>query len=221
MNADDTVDGKIALLIADDHPIFRAGLKQIVERLGWLRVVAEADAGESALAQIRYLQPDMAILDIAMPGMDGLEVLARLAEQPAMPAVIIVTSYDDRAYMEHALQLGARAFVLKDSAGEDMAYCLEAVRRGELFISPTVGAHTPKLPRVAPQESPALDSLTRMERDVLGKVAQFKTSKEIALELGISYRTVQNHRANICTKLGLRGTHQLMALAREYKHLLD
>ena len=208
------------LLIADDHPIFRQGMKQILEPVKWLRIVAEAESGDSALTQIKYLKPDLAILDLAMPGMDGLEVLeqARLYH-PDMIATI-VTSYDDKAYLDRALELGARAYVVKDGAAENMVHCLEAVRRGEIYISPSLGGRTPKLPRLDIGESPSLDLLTETERIVLAEVAQFQTSKEIARELGVSYRTIQNHRANICAKLDLKGSHQLMSFAREHSEML-
>lgn len=208
------------LLIADDHPIFRQGLKQIIERLPWLEVVAEAESGDAALAKLEYQAPDMLALDIAMPGVDGLEVLRRAGELDNVPAVIIITSYDDRAYLDRAMELGARAFVLKDSAGEDIVSCLEAVRRGEIYISPSLGSHIPNLPQVGSADLQKLDTLTPTERTVLSKVAEFKTSKEIALELGVSYRTVQNHRSNICDKLDLHGVHQLMAFAREHSERL-
>ncbi|MEE4144743.1 MAG: response regulator transcription factor [Halieaceae bacterium] len=209
------------VLIADDHPIFRQGLKQIVEKLPDMKIVSEAETGEATIAQTRYHKPDLILLDIAMPGMDGLQVLESLAGLDDMPAVIIVTSYDDRAYLDRAMELGARAYVLKDSAGDDLVNCLQAVNRGEIYITPSLGSHTPQIPKVPSIGTTGLDTLTRMEHIILTRVAQFKTSKEIAVELGISYRTVQNHRANICGKLGLHGAHQLMAFAREHSSLLS
>jgi len=214
------VENKKTALIADDHPIFRQGMKQILAAIPWLRIVAEAESGESALAQIEYLKPDIAILDIAMPGMDGLTVLEKARKiQPTLIA-IIVTSYDDSAYMERALELGASAYVLKDGASECMQLCLDAVNRGEVFISPSLGRPAPQLPDLNSADSQALDILTEMERVVLSKVAEFKTSKEIAAELNISFRTVQNHRANISAKLDLRGSHQLVSFARKHRNIL-
>ncbi len=204
------------VLIADDHPIFRQGMKQILSGLGWLRIIAEAESGESALTQITYLKPDIAILDIAMPGMDGLTVLEKSkALQPDL-LVIIVTSYDDKAYMERALQLGASAYVLKDGASECLEQCMRTVDEGEIFISPSIGGLAPILPNFSADNLPSLGILTEMERVVLDKVAEFKTSKEIAGELNISFRTVQNHRANISSKLDLHGAHQLVSFAREH-----
>jgi len=208
------------LLIADDHPIFRQGMKQALEPIPWLRIVAEAESGDSALTQIRYLKPDIVILDIAMPGMDGLEVLEKLRQDQPQIIAIIVTSYDDKAYLERALDLGVNAYVIKDGAVENMVQCFETVRRGEVFISPSLGARTPKLPELVTSESELLKTLTEMEHIVLAKVAQFQTSKEIARDLGVSFRTIQNHRAHICAKLDLRGPHQLMSFARANNELL-
>ena len=102
-----------------------------------------------------------------------------------------------------------------------MVHCLEAVRRGEVYISPSLGGRTPKLPKLNSGELSSLDLLTPTERIVLAEVARFQTSKEIARELGVSFRTIQNHRANICTKLDLKGSHQLMSFAREHSELLN
>jgi DNA-binding NarL/FixJ family response regulator len=210
-----------SLLIADDHPIFRQGLKQILQPLDWLEIVAEAESGDSALAQVRYLKPDMAILDLAMPGMDGLKVLERCREERPELQVIIVTSYDDAAYLERAMELGARAYVVKDSAGEDLAECLAAVAAGNVYISPSMTGHAPKPPMLERNTPEALELLTDTERRVLRGVAEFKTSKEIARELDVSYRTVQNHRANIADKLDLKGRHALMRFARAHRSALD
>ena len=208
------------LLIVDDHPVFRAGLKQVVIGVGGFEVVAEADTGESALMQIRHLGPDIVMLDLAMPGMDGLEVMEHLSEEDKLPMVIVVTSYDDKAYLDRAFELGARAFVIKDSAVTDLVDCLEAVCNGGIYISPSLGRNKPLLPKIDHSAASALEQLTPTERHVLVNLAQFKTSKHIAKELGMSYRTVQNHRSHICSKLGLKGSHQLMCFAAEYAHLL-
>jgi len=209
------------LLIADDHPIFRQGMKQILESVSWLRIVAEAESGDSALTQIKFLKPDIAILDIAMPGMDGLEVLEKTRQLQPKLIVIIVTSYDDKAYLERAIELGASAYILKDSASENMVHCMEAIRRGEVYISPSLTGRTPKLPGLVSSDLESLGMLTKMERVVLARVAKFQTSKEIARDLDISFRTIQNHRAHICAKLDLKGSHQLMSFAREHSELLS
>jgi len=130
---------------------------------------------------------------------------------------IIVTSYDESAYVERAFDLGARAYVIKDAAVDDLLACLTAVARGDLFVSQALGGYRAKLPEPDPAGLRALESLTAMERRVFAMVGEFKTSKQIAQELNLSHRTIQNHRANICRKLGLHGTHQLMSFAREHQ----
>lgn len=202
------------LLIADDHPIFRQGLKRIVEELPNIRLVAEAESGDSALAQLRHLKPDLALIDLAMPGMDGLRVLeAGLELQPDLRAIII-TSYNDQAYLDRALALGARAYLVKDSAAEHLVACIERVMAGDTYISPAMGRSDLALPALEEDSARLLEQLTDMERKVLAEVARFRTSKEIARSLGISFRTVQNHRANIAGKLDLHGNHKLVQFAR-------
>ena len=197
-----------SLLIADDHPLFRQGIKHALEKIEWLKIVGEAESGDSALAQIRFLKPDVALLDLAMPGMDGLNVLEKAFEFNTNIIVVIITSYDDTAYLERAFELGASAYLLKDSVSDNLVKCLESVCRGDRYISSSLGSYLIKLPSTSKSNSEILDSLTQMERKVLTQVANFLTSKEIARKLDISFRTVQNHRSNICAKLKLTGTNQ-------------
>jgi DNA-binding NarL/FixJ family response regulator len=212
---------KKTLLIADDHPIFRQGMKQILQSIEWLKVVGEAESGESALSQIKYLKPDIVMLDIAMPGMDGLKVLEKASGLEHKFATIVVTSYDDAAYLERSFDLGAKAYVLKDAATNDLLECIDTVARGGMFISPSLGSHELKLPGIEGASTELLKVLTRKELEVLSLVADFKTSKQIARELDASYRTVQNHRAHICRKVDLHGPHQLMNFARRYKDAVN
>jgi DNA-binding NarL/FixJ family response regulator len=208
------------LLIADDHPIFRQGMKQILASIPGLKVVAEAQTGDAALSQIRFHSPDMVMLDIAMPGMDGLEVLRRASADGHTFTAIIVTSYDDSAYLEHAFDLGARAYVLKDAAATDLVDCVTTVIAGGMFISPTLGSYELKLPQAGSGSDELMAHLTKAELKVLSLVADFKTSKQIARELNVSHRTIQNHRTHICRKLDLHGVHQLMSFAREHHSVI-
>lgn len=209
------------LLIADDHPIFRQGMKQILQGIEWLKVVGEAESGESALSQIKHLEPDLVMLDLAMPGMDGLKVLEHASALEHRFSTIIVTSYDDVAYLERAFDLGAQAYVLKDAAATDLMDCIDAVASGHKFISPSLGSHELKLPEIEDGPTELLKSLTRKEMEILSLAADFKTSKQIAHDIKASYRTVQNHRAHICQKLDLHGPHQLMNFARRYKGTIN
>lgn len=200
------------ILIADDHPIFRQGLKSVLSSIPGITVLAEASNGREALERVRDLHPDILLLDLEMPELDGLTVLQRLSAEKTPVTCIVLTSYDDESYMQYALQLGARGFVLKDEAEECLVEALQSIIAGETFISPGIG----ESPAITPctVDSNQLDLLTGMEKKVLRQVANFKTSKEIALDMDISYRTVQTHRSNICKKLGLTGANQLMQFAR-------
>ncbi len=208
------------ILIVDDHPIFRQGLKHILESLEWAKVIGEAENGDSAQVQIRLLQPDIVILDLAMPGKDGLSVLEETRKEYPDQIVIIITSYDDLAYLKQALRLGARAYVLKDSATGNLVQCLETVLAGDVFISPSFGNAPSLLPSSPSPDNKLLEGLTKTEKQILGMVAKYMTSKEIAKELSISYRTVQNHRTHICEKLSLKGAHQLMSFAQRNLEML-
>ena len=203
------------LIIADDHPIFRHGVRHILSELPWIAIMAEAETGLSALTQVTHLKPDLLLLDLELPGMDGLDILKNITAAGMETAVIILTSYDDEAHLAKALELGAKAYVLKDEAGQTLISALEQVRSGNTYISPSLGAHVKISPSLHGEQQRQLASLTDMERQILEAVARFKTSKEIARDLGISYRTVQNHRSNICAKLDLKGPHQLLQFAKD------
>lgn len=200
------------VLIADDHPIFRRGLCDVLLEAGGYEIVAQVGDGEAALERCRVLRPDVALLDIEMPGPNGLEILRTLASQPESPAVVLLTMYDE--YVAQAIELGARGYVLKDRAELEVVICLEQVRAGRVFVSPALAD-----PRVS-GASPGWEELTAAERRVLHLLANFKTSREIAAELGISVRTVQNHRAHAADKLGLRGANALLRFALDHRHLL-
>jgi DNA-binding NarL/FixJ family response regulator len=211
----------ISVLLADDHPVVRHGLRQVIELDRQLRVVAEAGDGGEALRLLRELRPRVALLDIDMPGLDGVAV-ARAARDERLPAALVfLTVYREERFFNHALDLGVRGYVLKDSAVADIVSGIKAVAAGQYFTSPAMTAHlvaranrTP--PRAAPPQAAGLAGLTATERRVLRLIAEYKTSKEIAADLCISFRTVNTHRANICQKLGLHGNHALMKFALDH-----
>lgn len=211
---------EIRIVIADDHPIFRSGLKQTIESDPHLKVVGEAPDGKTALRFIEELKPDVVLLDINMPEMDGTEV-AREARQRRLPGeFIFLTMHDDEAMFNKAMSLGVKGYVLKDSAVTDIVNCINAVAAGQSYTSPALTSYLLKrrFGRATSTDSlPGLDDLSPTERAVLRMVAQYKTSKEIADELCIHYRTVENCRSSICTKLDLHGSHALIKFALQHQ----
>lgn len=211
---------EIRIVIADDHPIFRRGLRMVVESDPLLKVVAEADDGESALARVVELRPDVAVLDINMPPPDGLAVARRLREERSAAAVVFLTMHRDEALLDTALDLGVKGFVVKDGAAGEIVGCVKAVATGQSFYSPTLTGLllTRRSPSGTPDvQSPSVNDLTASERRVLSLVAEALTNKEIAERMFISVRTVEHHRANICAKLGLTGRNSLLAFALTHK----
>jgi DNA-binding NarL/FixJ family response regulator len=211
---------EIRVLIADDHPVFRRGLRQVIESESTFRVVAEADDGRSALESIRAHKPDIAVLDIHMPEMGGFDLIREIKREKLAVEVIFLTMYDDESMFNAAMDLGAKGYVLKDSAISDIISSLRSVAASRPYISPALSGfllnRSERATKLASQH-PGLNDLTATERRILKLVSEYKTSKEIAEELCIHYRTVDNHRTNISQKLGLRGSHALLKFALEHK----
>lgn len=215
---------EIRIVIADDHPIFRRGLRSVIETDPRLKVVAEAEDGEVALEQIQTLQPEIALLDMEMPNKGGFEVLRAIQEKKLPVAVIFLTMHKDERFFNAALNLGVKGYVLKDSAVNDAIASIKAVAAGENFISPQLSTYlVSRRGRAASlaEQKPGLNNLTAAERQVLRLIAANKTSKEIGDELCISIRTVEKHRANISEKLELHGSHVLLSFALEHKSELS
>jgi DNA-binding NarL/FixJ family response regulator len=215
---------EIRIVIADDHPIFRRGLRNLIEADPRLKIVGEAEDGEMALEHIRVAQPELAILDVAMPLKDGFEVMRAMREEGLGVGVIFLTMHQDERFFNAAMDRGAKGYVLKDSAVNDIIASIKAVAAGQNFISPALSTYL--LNRNVRATSlvaakPSLKDLTETERRVLQLIAANQTSKEIAGALYISIRTVEKHRANICQKLELRGSHALLNFALEHKSELS
>lgn len=211
---------EITILIADDHPIFRQGLRQIIETDTSLKVVAEAGDGETALKLIAEVKPLVAILDVNMPYRDGFGVLRAVREQQLATEVVFLTMHNDKKYFNAALDAGVKGYMLKDCAATEIINCLRAVASGQSYISPQLSSHLINRTRRADhltKRRPAVDSLTVTERRVLKLLAEYKTSQEIADQLCISVRTVHHHRANIAEKLELKGSHALLKFATEHQ----
>ncbi len=205
------------IVIADDHPIFRGGLRQIIEGERSFTVVGEASDGETALRLVRELEPDVAILDLNMPGLGGFAVIGEIRRWNLPCRIIVLTMHDEEAIFAKAMSLGVGGYVLKDGAVADIVNCLHAVCRGQSYTSTAVTSYLFK--RAAGNARPVkgIGALTPTERTVLRLISEYKTSREIAAELGISHRTVENHRNNISAKLDVSGSHALIKYALQHR----
>jgi DNA-binding NarL/FixJ family response regulator len=198
---------EIRVLIADDHPIVRKGLRISVEEDPGLAVVAEASDGEAALAMIKKLKPHVAVLDIDMPKMDGLAVGRELLRQKIKTEVIFLTFHSDEDLFRAAVDMGAKGYILKDSASQEIVAAVRAVAAGRPYLSSAITAQMLQK-KEPPPKTPAEElssRLTPTERRVMQLIAEGKSSKEIGAALDIHYRTVENHRTNICRKFSLEG----------------
>lgn len=213
---------RTSILIADDHPLFRRGLRAAIEESGHYRVIAEAGDGESAIRQIERHAPDVAFVDLAMPIKDGLAVAAWGAGQDLATRIVIMTLYKERDFVDRAVELGAVGYLVKDDAQDEVLRCLELVLAGEFYLSSAVGAPNPAPPVIAadPAIRAAVGRLTPAQRAVLKHVAEYRTSKEIARLLDLSPKTVENHRANMAATLRLHGANALLQFAVRHRHLL-
>jgi DNA-binding NarL/FixJ family response regulator len=213
----------IGVLIADDHPIFRAGLRHVIESQPNMRVVAEAGDGHEALAAIEARSPDVAVLDIDMPGCDGLEVARALRDGRSATRVIFLTLHTDARFLDAALDAGACGYVPKESAVTEIAGAIRSVHGGQQYVSPVLSGALINRRRAADalvRELPALDTLTPTEMKVLKLVAEIKSTKEIADALCVSPRTVEHHRTSIAAKLDLHGSHALTRFAVKHQSAL-
>ena len=211
---------EISIVIADDHPIFRQGLRQMIEMEDGIQVVGEAPDGVAALNIIEELKPDVAVLDINMPNMKGFDVAREIRQRGLDVGIIFLTMYDDERMFNEALNVGALGYLLKDSAISDIADSVRAVASGQHFISPSISRfliNRSSRSATLSEQRPSLKNLTPSELRVLKLISEHKTSKEIAAQLFISYRTVENHRTNICQKMGIHGSNALIKFALEHK----
>ena len=215
---------EIRIVVADDHPIVRQGLRQAMEAVRGLKVVAEATDGLMALDQIKSLKPRVAVLDIDMPELDGFGVVRALRSERIDVEVVFLTIHRDEDFLNEAINLGAKGYVLKDSALTDIVNCVKLVASGQHYVSPALTdllLNRQRRTASLSQRKPELKDLSPAERRVLKLLAEYKTSREIAAELFISHRTVETHRTNICNKLEIHGNHSLMKFALAHKSELS
>jgi len=213
----------INVIVADDHPVFRKGLVHTIGGDSALRLVGEADTGNAVLEMIREKNPDVALLDIAMPGMSGLEVARVVQEGGLSTRVVVLTMYADEETFNAAMDAGVSGYVLKENAIAEILNSVKTVARGEYYISPTMSGYLverSKRRQAAFNAIPELASLTAAEWRVLKLIGGSRTSKEIAENLSISAKTVENHRASIAAKLRLHGNNAVLKFALEHRALL-
>jgi DNA-binding NarL/FixJ family response regulator len=206
----------IKILIADDHHIFRKGLLSILAEDESIKVIGEASNGDEAYDMSKKMLPDIALLDIDMPGLSGLDVARKLKEENSPVKAVILTMHKDREYFDEAMELDIKAYVLKDSIANDLIDCIKKVAEGDYYISPSISRFLVEKKKSGKEHS-LIDMLTPAEIQILRLISQNKTSTQIANELFRSIRTIENHRNNICIKLGLKGPHALLLFAIENK----
>jgi len=203
----------VRVLLVDDHPLVRAGIRRVLETRAGLTVVGEAPNGLEALRLIEASRPDVVVLDLAMPELDGLELLQRLRDRSGSLRILVLTMHAQREYIRRAIQAGADGYLLKESAVQELLAAIESVLGGQPYYSPAVAAELARAAAEPPGgESPERPRLTGREREVLSGIARGLSTKEIAAELDISARTVETHRANLMGKLELRS----IALLTQY-----
>ncbi len=202
----------VRVLLADDHTLVRAGLKKLLESMPNIQVVGEAGDGLALLALAEQLQPHLVLMDIAMPGLNGLEATARLTRAWPNIRVLILSMHQNEAYVRQALRHGAAAYLLKDAAPLELELAIAAVLRGETFLSPAVsrGVVSDYVQRLRSEEQPS-QLLTPRQREVLQLVAEGLSTKEIARHLDLSVKTVDTHRSQLMKQLDI---HDVAGLVR-------
>jgi DNA-binding NarL/FixJ family response regulator len=204
------------ILIVDDHPFLRHGLRDFIQQKSRFKVIGEGADGEEALRLLSEMRPDILIIDIDMPRLNGLETIRALRQLPFPVKVVILTMYKEEDVYNVAMDLGAKAYLLKENAPNEILEALEKVAGGETFVSPLMQEARQRRGERAQallSSKPQIEALTPAERRILKLIGEDHTSKEIADQLGLSIRTVDNHRHHICNKLGLHGTHSLLKFA--------
>lgn len=210
---------KHSVIFADDHPIFRSGVREVLNEIRTVELLGEAKDGAEAYGLIVAHRPELAILDLEMPVLSGLDVCKKVLSEKAQTRFIILTMHREKHFFKAAMEAGVHGYLLKDNAIQDLIRCVEAVCAGKIYVSPEIEhfltEHTEQHQHKAVQEANALLSPT--EKIILKIISEGKSSADIAALLFISVNTVDNHRANIARKLNLEGKNSLMKFAMQYK----
>ena len=207
---------KIRIVLADDHKLMRSGLRVLLEQQPDFTVVGEASDGRDAVALVASQRPDVLVMDIGMPSLNGIEAAAQITQSHPEVAIVMLSMHSDESYVLRALKAGAKGYLLKDSAEADLIRAVHAVADGKSFFSPAVSKvllddYVRKLQRSGTEDP--YDLLTPREREVLQLVAEGKSNKEVAQLLNLSVYTIETHRSNIMEKLNLHGVPELILYA--------
>jgi DNA-binding NarL/FixJ family response regulator len=207
------------ILLADDHEVVRAGLRALLEEQSGWEVVAEAVDGRDAVEKATKLKPDVVVIDIAMPSLNGLEAVRQIVKTVPNAKVLVLTMYDSDPLIQQVLQAGARGYLLKSDAGRDLVSAIDALRRNKTFFTPKVSqmvleGYLDKSPKEKEtEEEPESLRLTSRQREIVQLLAEGKSSKEVAAVLGLSVKTAETHRANIMRKLDCHSVTELVRYA--------
>jgi len=205
----------IKVILADDHNILRAGLKSLLETASNIEVVGEADNGRDTVALVRQLEPDIVVMDVAMPDMNGVDATRKIAQLAPGVRVLALSGHSDGVYVKGMLEAGAKGYLLKDAATTELITALNTIAKGRVYVSPSVtdtlvGDY---LQRLKGEIGPDSEALSLREREVLQLVAEGKSSAQIAISLHLSERTIETHRKRIMDKLGMRSIAELTKYA--------
>lgn len=205
---------KIRVLLADDHAVLRAGIRALLDMQPDIEVIGEASDGHQAVARARELKPDIVLMDIGMPGLDGLAATRQIKETFPQTHILILTQHENKEYVLPALKLGASGYVLKRAEGDELITAIRTVHAGGTFLDPAIaGAVVGEMTRDRSAEAAPFDSLSEREREVLVMLARGDTYQQIAEALFISPKTVDYHRTNLMRKLGLSNRAELTRFA--------
>ena len=202
---------KILVLLADDHTIVRRGVRMLIDSQADMEVVGEAGNGREAIEQARLLQPDIVVMDVSMPELNGIEGTRQICDELRNTRVLALSMHKDAVYVREILRAGARGYLLKDSEDEDLLKAIRLVSRGEAFLSPAISDAV--LTDYRRHVSNPVDLLTSREREILTMVGEGKTNKEIANALNLSVYTVESHRGSVMEKLNLHNTGDIVRFA--------
>lgn len=213
----------IRVLIAEDHLMVRAGIRALLEKAGDIHVMGEASNGQEAIELTETFKPDVLIMDIMMPRMNGIQAAENLRDLKLPTNILLLSMYSDEGFVHQALQCGVRGYVLKSSVSDELLWAVRAVAGGKTYLSSPVSeivVESAIHPHTSPQDGDPLSNLSPREKEILQLIAEEYTSAEIGRLLFISEKTVEKHRARLMEKLGVRNVAGLVRLAVKY-HLVD